>query len=296
MGFFFKKKAARNTELSVMDCQKNKDWPGLAKAYHALGVAAMARGESNQAVLWLSRANTVFSADDAVFAAVGEALMDDCSQRLDTLEREPLLYNYMPNWIAERADTLPDAKTHVWGLLSMARLVKLCDRLSRLPGCEVLGKLDWAVDTTLDLLQRAPTQQEAEGLFVLCNELYAFGDSPAFWGMGSQIDLPNGAPFQVFDLNGMKVHLAVEAYVDGNLNTMRALSQNEAPPKPQTDLIGAALLPDYYARTCEGRLEEIPQIKAELARMQGDYEFVCSALTWEGISHRVKEYKELDIL
>ena len=31
-------------------------------------------------------------------------------------------------------------------------------------------------------------------------------------------------------------------------------------------------------------------------RIQSDYEFVCSDITWEAIEQRVKAYKELDAL
>ena len=75
-----------------------------------------------------------------------------------------------------------------------------------------------------------------------------------------------------------------------------AVGQGETPPEPETGIITGALLPDYYVRTGAGQLEEIPQIKAELARIWSDYEFVRSGPSWEAVAERVAGYKTLDIL
>lgn len=283
---------------SVEKCQKNHDWAGLAKCYYQSGVAAMEKGDLNQAQLLLARADTIYSSDNAVYDQVWEKLIDDCSERMGLLENEDMFYNNAPAQIDEMADSLEDSRVRIWGLLSLARLVKLGEKLSVLPGCESLGKLGWAVDTVLKTFQEAPTEEEFNGLQDLCDALYELGDSPDFWGTGSQIDVPDGAPFQIFDLNGMMgVHLEIEAYLNGHLGMMCALSDDEEPPAPETGIITGALLPDYYVRTDAGsRLEEIPQIRAELERIQSDYNFVCSDITWELIGQKVEAYKRLDIL
>ena len=181
--------------------------------------------------------------------------------------------------------------------MSLARLVSLGERLSVLPGCEVFGRLGWAVDTAFRSLQGPPSQEEFDELRDLCGALYELGDDPAFWGLGSEISIPGGAPFQVFDLNGLQgVHLEIDAFLDGILQMVCALSRDEEIPAPETGIITGALLPDYYVRTNAGRLEEVPQIKAELERIWSDYEFVSSDITWEMTGERIAEYKKLDVL
>lgn len=281
----------------LAECQKKQDWAGLAKAYYQMGVDAMEEGDLNSAQLWLHRADTIYSARDAVYKKVGEKLIDDCSERIGALEEEALLYNDIPARVEEKAEDMQDMQVRLWGLFSLARLVKLGERLAPLPGCEILGQLGWAVDTVLRTLRNPPTEEEFNGLQDLGGAFYELGDAPAFWGMGSEIPVPGSAPFQLFDLNGMMgVHLEIDAYLDGHLKMMSALAQGTEPPAPETGLITCALLPDYYVRTGADRPEEIPQIKAELARIWSDYEFVCSNITWEQIGQRVREYEELDIL
>ncbi len=285
-----------NKAGSIEECQKNQDWAALSKSYYQLGVSAMEAGDLNHAHLWLHRADTIYSADDDIYDAVGEKLMDDCSDRIGQLEEEALLYNDVPFSVEEMAESLGDAQIRVWGLLSLARLVKLGEKLSVLPGCEVLGNLGRAVDTVLKSFQEPPTEEEFNGLKDLCSVLYDLGDSPVFWGMGSAIDVPGSEPLQVFDLNGLLSILEIDAYLHGHLEFICALSQEEEPPAPETGIIAAALLPDYYVRTGAGNLAETPQIKAELERISSDYDFLCSEMTWDLIQQRVEEYKKLDIL
>lgn len=294
-GLFGKK--GESPEERLAECQQKRDWAGLARAYYQMGVAAMEQQEYNRAQLWLSRADTIYSADDKVYKKLGEKLMDDCSERIGALEEASLLYNNIPAQVEEMTADLGDSKVRVWGLLSLARLVKLGERLGSLPGCEALGKLGWAVDLVLKSFQEAPTEEEFYGLRDLCGALYELGDSPAFWGAGSQIEVPGGAPFQVFDLNGMMgVHLEIDAYLDGHLRMICALGQGEESPVPETGIIAGALLPDYHVRSGAEKPEEVPGIKAELARMWSDYHFVCSDFAWEQVGQKVRDYKELDVL
>jgi len=283
-------------EERLAESQKKRDWAGVARAYYDLGTAAMDAGDLNRAVLWLHRADTVYSADDKVYGKVGEALADDCSERIGKLEEAPLLYNDVPAQVEEKAEALGDAQLRAWGLLSAARLVRLGERLGALPGCGVLGSLGWAVDMVLRSFQSAPSQEEYQRLMDVCNKLYELGDSEAFYA-GGEIEVPGGAPFQVFDLNGMMgAHLELNGYLDNHLRLLSALSRQQEPPAAESGAVCCALLPDYYVRAGAGRPEDVPQLKAELERIWSDYEFVSSGPAWEQVSRRVEQYKQIDIL
>ncbi len=294
----FGKKEAKSPGDRLAGLQQKQDWAGLAKAYYEMGTAAMDQGDLNRAQLWLHRADTIYSAQDAIYEKVGNRIIDDCSERIGQLEEEEgLLYNAVPAEIEQKAEELSDPRIRVWGLMSIARLVKLGERLARLPGCQVLGELGWAVDMMFRSLQTPPSQEDYQRLMDVCNELYQLGDSEAFFG-GGQIDVPGGAPFQVFDLNGMMgVHLELNDYIDNHLRLLAALSQGvEELPAAGSEMVGCTLLPDYYVRTLGGRPEEAPQVQAELQRIWSDYDFVCAPLVWEQAGQRLARYKQLDIL
>ena len=162
-GLFEKKK---NPKEQMEQCLEKKDWDGLARAYYDLGVTAMDNGEPNKAVLWLSRADTVYSASDKVYKKTSKnrlfhkEIVTDCSDRIGALEDEDLLYNTIPAEMEEKMEELSDSQIRIWGLLSIARLVKLGERLGNLPGCEVLGRLGWASDTMLKSFRQPISQEE----------------------------------------------------------------------------------------------------------------------------------------
>ncbi len=294
--FGFGKKEAKTPEERLAELQKKRDWTGLAKAYYELGVEAMDKGDLNWAQLWLHRADTIYSADDDVYDEVGEKLTDDCSDRIGALEEEEdLLYNAVPAQIEEKAGGLEDPQVRVWGLLSAARLVKLGERLAKLPGCEVLGQLGWAVDMMFKSFQTPPAQEEYQRLMDVCNALYELNGKAVYYT--GEVEVPGGAPFQLFDLNGMMgTEQELNGYIDGHLRLIAALSQGaEELPIAESGAVGCALLPDYYVRTGSAKPEEAPRFKAELDRIWSDYDFVRSGLTWEAVGERLSKYKELDI-
>ena len=295
--FGFGKKEVKSPEERLADLQRKKDWAGVSRTYYELGVAAMDAGDLNKAQLWLHRADTIYSADDKIYDKVGEKLMDDCSDRIGRLEDEDgLFYNAIPAEIEARAEELSDPQVRVWGLLSIARLVRLGERLAMLPGCEVLGQLDWAVDLMFHSLQTLPSQEAYQRLMDMCNALYELNGKPVYYS--GEIEVPGGIPFQLFDLNGLfGVEQELNGYTDNHLRLLAALSQGaEELPEAESGIVGCALLPDYYVRASVNRLEDVPQIKAELQRIWSDYDFVRSGFTWEDAGRRIADYKQLDIL
>ena len=295
--FGFGKKEGKAPEERLAEFQRQKDWAGVSRTYYELGVAAMDAGSLNKAQLWLHRADTIYSADDNIYDRVGEKLMDDCSDRIGRLEEEDgLFYNAIPAEIETKAEELNDPQVRVWGLLSIARLVRLGERLGRLPGCEVLGQLDWAVDLMLHSLQTPPSQEAYQRLMDMCDALYELNGKKIYYT--GEIEVPGKAPFQLFDLNGLfGVEQELNGYTDNHLRLLAALSQGmEEQPQAESSIVACALLPDYYVRSGADRLEDVPQIKAELQRIWSDYEFVRSGVTWEGVEKRIADYKQLDIL
>ena len=296
---FGKKKIKEDNapEKRLAEFQRKKDWAGVSRTYYELGVAAMDAGNLHEAQLWLHRADTIYSADDNIYDKVGEKLMDDCSDRIGRLEdKDGLFYNDIPTEIEARAKELSDPQVRVWGLLSIARLVRLGEQLSRLPDCEVLGQLDWAVDLMFHSLQTLPSQEAYQRLMDMCNALYELNGKLVYYS--GEIEVPGRSPFQLFDLNGLfGVEQELNSYTDNHLRLLAALSQGaEELPQAESSIVACALLPDYYVRTGARDLNEVPQIKAELERIWSDYEFVRDLFTWEEVGKRIADYKRLDIL
>lgn len=285
---FFKKKSL-SPEERIAECQRKKDYVGLAKAYYELGKSAMEAGDQGRAMLWLSRADTVYSARDDVYDKVGEKITDDCGQRIGELEDTPLLNNEIEPPITEQVKTLGDAQVRIWSLLSLARLIPAANKLGALPGCGVLGKLDKCLALVLQSFQDPITPDEFDFIVNVCGELTEFSDSEHFFA-GGEIPCSAGAPLQVFDLNGLTMLLNIEAFFDGHLRTLAGQPIDDA-----GEMIACALIFDYWTRAVGGDIRNIPQVKAELDRIQSDYEFMRTGPTLSAVAQRIEEYKALDI-
>ena len=124
-----------------------------------------------------------------------------------------------------------------------------------------------------------------------CNAFYDLTDSELFYA-GGQIDVPGGAPFQMFDLNGMMgTYLELNGYLDNHLRWLTAQTGQE--PQAETGAVGCALLLDYYVRVGDLPLEQIPQVQAELDRIWDDYRFLQSGVIWSQVAQRMADYKKM---
>ena len=288
---------ARNMEefeQRLTKAQEREDLPALSKIYYDLGVHCMKNDDPNRAMMYLSRSDSIFSSRDDIFDQVKESVREDCSDRIGELEELPLLTNQIPEEIEQLAGQyLDDLRIRIWGLFTISRLVQVGSRLSVLEGCEVLGELGTAVDLMFRSFQEPISQEEYQFLFDVCNELYDLGDSESFTDMTRQVDVPNTAPIQAFDLNGLLTLTELNLYIDSHL---RLLSGGPKNSDAETGVIACALLPDYYLRSCKDDLSKLPQIQREIERIQSDLDFICSQFTWQDAAERIAAYKELDIL
>ena len=290
-GLFEKK----SPEERLLESLRKKNWDGLSRAYYDLGVAAMEQGDLSRAVLWLSRADTVYSASDKVYKKTSknrlfhDEIVTDCSDRIGELEDAPLLSNQIVEEIDDKRDELGDAQARVWSLLTLSRLAPMGDKLAQLPGCGVLGQLGKCVDLAVQSFQTPISQEEFDFLKTVCGELYALSDSQDFFA-GGEVPCAAGAPLQVFDLNGLTTLLGIEGLLDGQLRCLAG-----EPAADDGGLIPCALVPDYWTRTVGGDLRAIPQVKAELERIWADYDLVRSGPTWAAVAQRIQAYRSLDI-
>lgn len=102
---------ARNLEeleQRLAKAQESHDLAGLAKIYYDMGVHCMKGGDPNRAMMYLSRADSIFSSRDDVYEQVKESVREDCSDRIMQLEEEPLLTNQIPEQVQEQAEWLLD--------------------------------------------------------------------------------------------------------------------------------------------------------------------------------------------
>lgn len=289
-GFFHKKdKAPLPPAERLEDCRRRRDCAGLARACYDLGVEHMEKGELERAFLRLGQADTIYSARDEIYEAMGDGLTDDCSERIGRLEEAPLLLNEVISRVEKQAEELGEDGCWIWSLFTLARLGKLGKRLAALPGCEALGRLDEAAEIALHSFRGELPEEEFQRMDAIYERITELGDDESYFGMNGEIPGPCG-PFQVFDLEGTHTLTELSLYLEA------CNSRLDQKRTPETGLIPCALLTGYYCRAGGGDLRNIPQVRAELERIWGDYEFLHAGPSWDGIAARLAAYRELDLL
>ena len=271
--------------------QARNDWPALARTNYALGTQCMDQGDPSRAMLYLGRADTLFSARDAIYTQADEDLMGHCSDRIEQLEQAPTLSNEVLDLVVEKALELQDRQVRQWGLLTLARFVTLGARLSVLPECGPLASMGKVVDLVARSLYEPLSTEDMRSLHAFCDLAYTLSGSESFTDLRSQVEVPGGANLQFFDLNGLLTLTEMNLFLDSHLTL---LVEGEGPAEP--NFIPCALLPDYHPRTTEGDIRPLPKVRAELKRIWSDCGFVAANPTRMELKARVEAYQRLDIL
>ena len=157
----------------------------------------------------------------------------------------------------------------------------------------MLGQLETAVRLMLQSFSAPISGQEFQFLESVRDALYDLSDLESFWDCG-EIEVPGKAPFQAFDLNGMLAVLEMHTYIDSHLACL--LGEEVGAPGPQPDIVPCALLPDYYLRTLEGDISQVPAVQAELERIRSDFAFIQKFPELSDVEARINGYLQLDIL
>ena len=281
----------------ILNLEKNKDWVNLAKAYYNLGVEAQENNDFYKAYMWFMRATNIYSENDDIYKAFGEELANKCSEYVSELYNNNLFYEKIYQGDIERkSEQLSNVKLQVMGMFSIARLVKLFNELSKFPNCEVLGKIDNALDIVLETtFAGRSTHKLYEELVSLGPKLYELVCSPDYWLTSNSIEVKNGKPFQIYDLNSGVIP-EVFAYFDEHTKFLVAKSNGTEPDRGVDDILSTTILIDYFVRTSDTTdIHNIPAIKAELERINSDFKFLEGELEIGAIYRRLKAYKNIDI-
>lgn len=264
-----------------------------AEGCYRKGKEYLRKGDLERARLYLERASTLYSCFDQVFDEC-EVLMEDCDEQIGALEEEDLLYNELLEKVQERSEELDNAQNYIWGLLSLCRLQTIFDRLSGCPGCEILGELRRVLDLFDQGLEQELSVEEREYLNDFITRFYDFGDSEAFADLSNQVSTEDGKALQVFDLNGNTTFTCIHLFLDKCIYAF--CGGWEAAEDAEVDLIPCTLIEDYYLRTSEENLREIPKIQEEIGRIWSDYEFLETEPDAPAIRERMEGYRTLNLL
>lgn len=291
-----KKKGLEDLMQQAEALEQKGDLIKLSKVYYQIGICYQENRDLERARLYLERACTLYSNFDEVCDAC-ESFMDDCDERLGALEEEPLLHNELLEQVQEKADEFSNEEKYYWGLLSLARFERIFKQLSDAPECEILDEIERVFDLLVRSMSEDMGEEDREYLDDFMSRFYEFGDSGAFVDVSNQVTLADGSTLQLFDLNGNDTLTCLHLFLD---KCFSALSEGadwvEVGDEAEVDFIPCTLLLDYYLRNQEGSIRDNPKIRAEIARIWSDAEFIDTEPEREEILERLNTYRKLDIL
>jgi len=305
MGLFDRfKKGAAFGDADLEALQSKGDWPGLARAYFARGKDCLAKGDRDRAKLWLGRSQAISESDDAIYEAVGDKQIDQCSELLGQLEEETYS-DGVARRVEEKYAALTGSQKRLWGLLTLCRLERVLAAAGSVPGCVPLRDTGRVIDALLDHYYGEAGEEAWELLEGYNDFISGWGDMPAYLDARSTFFV-SGEEFQLLDFQGeilpVELGLYLDVVVSGELSpeetegldspeVLNALDLND-----QSGLVRCGLLTDHYLRTRQGSIGDIPQVRAEEERIWDDLEFLLQDPDEGAVRERVEEYRRLNIL
>lgn len=268
--------------------QNSRDYVKTARLYYQIGEKYFKEGNQEKAWLYLTRFDALASSRDEIYEKMPEKMMDQASEWIDELDESDMYISALTRWAEEQAEELLGIQKVKWNLLSMARFVKLFEKLSVIPGFELLKDYGKVVEILAEVLYRPMTEEEYGFVLEFVKDFYPFTDSPELADVNNRVTLPDGTDFEGYDLIADTL-LNLYTLLDDLTQTAECRIANA---EVATDFVTNSLMPGYYIRTHEEPLQQIPAVQAEVKRIQDDYEFVAEA-GQEEFMERMHQYMEL---
>lgn len=287
-----KEKGIEELAADLTVAQKSKNFVKIAKLYYELGAGYYRQGNKEKAWLYLNRFDTLSGSQDDICKKIPEAMMDQASDWIEELEESDLYLNELMNWAEEEAEQLDVIQKAKWNLLTLARFEKLFLQLSRLPGFDLLSQYGRVVEILAKAVYEPVEQEEYEIVLQFVQDFYPFTDSAALADVSNRIPIAGGADFEAYDLQGSCTLLNMYTLLD---DILQYVEQRRNMGEIETDLLSNVLLADYYIRTHEESLREIPAVGAEVKRIQADLEFVKGNPVRSEFMERMRQHRAIMI-
>lgn len=287
-----KEKGIEELAADLTVAQKSKNFVKIAKLYYELGAGYYRQGNKEKAWLYLNRFDTLSGSRDDICKKIPEAMMDQASDWIEELEESDLYLNELMNWAEEEAEQLDVIQKAKWNLLTLARYEKLFLQLSRLPGFDLLSRYGRVVEILAKAVYEPVEQEEYEIVLQFVQDFYPFTDSAALADVSNRIPIAGGADFEAYDLQGSCTLLNMYTLLD---DILQYVEQRRNMGEIETDLLSNVLLADYYIRTHEESLREIPAVGAEVKRIQADLEFVKGNPVRSEFMERMRQHRAIMI-
>lgn len=277
---------------SLKQAQARKNYVETARLYFQIGETYLKQGNQEKAWLYIEKFDALSGSQDEIYEKIPEKMMDQASEWIDEFEGSGMYVYELRDWAEGQSEELLGIQKVKWNLLTMARFVKLFDKLSAFPGFELLADYGKVAEILAQALYHPITEEEYHLVLEFVKDFYPFTDSEELADVSNRISLEGGLDFEGYDLIASDTLLNLYTLLDDLLQTAELRIENA---EVNTDFVTNSIMAGYYVRTHEEPLQEIPAVQAEVERIRSDYEFVADS-DQESFLQRFHEYKEIMIL
>lgn len=287
-----KEKSLEELFPELKEAQRKKDFVAVCKLYYQIGEVYFKQGNGEKALLYLSRFDSLSGSKDEIYKKINSKMVDQASVWIEKLEEESMYTHEIRDRVDIMGEALNGQQRIQWNLLTMARLQTLFLRLSALKGFSILAGYEKVVELLHQSLYRSLEKEEILFLEKFLKDFYPFTDSEDLSDTTKKLTIESGADFEAYDLTGELTLLNLYTFIDDMLQIVEGNTEAE---DINTDFVTNGMLVDYYIRTREQKLRNVPELKEETQRIFADCEFVKTNPNQMQMQQRMDVYKKLSL-
>ncbi|MDE5825304.1 MAG: hypothetical protein K2H91_11580 [Lachnospiraceae bacterium] len=217
---------------------------------------------------------------------------EQAMQWIDELEAKQMPYEkIIQEQVVETSEELNDLQKIKWMLLTMSRFCAIFQRISVLSDFEGFEKLtkmvDYFSEGVYGKLDEKDVDEIEDAIDEYADTIENVFDSIAMSDYTQKITLSNQPDFVPADLESSDIGTyyfdmafsALQTFIfdtQGQLRENAVYSAAELDDSVEMEFLACGILADYYYRTSELELKDIPKIQEETACIFSDYDFVKS--------------------
>lgn len=288
--------------------QVQNDYEQVANYYIKLGKAYKQDGKLSKAIYYLKRFDNLVGGDDDLYEKF-DRQDSQAMQWIEEMETQQEPYEKtIQSQVVEKSDELNDLQKIQWVLLTMSRFCSLFERISALEEFAGFAKLSEMVDLfcgglygKLDAKDTDNIQDAMDAYSELLEDIF---DSAIMCDYTQTVKIPDQPDFVPADLESGDVgtyyfgmaFTAMQSFLfdaEGQLSECAVSSTAKRKEPVEMEFIACGILADYYYRTSDTDLKDVPNIQEETARIFSDHDFVKSAPDYEAFQEQINGYKTI---
>ncbi|MBQ3513941.1 MAG: hypothetical protein IJA32_09115 [Lachnospiraceae bacterium] len=271
--------------------QKEGNLSKIAKQYFKVGKTYKKMKNAEKAIYYLERFDNLVGGDDELYDKFTKKDDKAMDWVIDLQIEHPPITKHIRKEVEEKAATLSIIQKAQWNLLTLARCTVLFHKFSKLSVFRVFAQYQTVLHMLMKGIYGHQEEVNMDLLFSFCDELEDIFDSINSVDNRNKVNITGGADFVVTDLESDEgtYHLTMV------LDDLRMIACGENVDELNGNFVPNALFSDYYIRTQDQSLENVPWIQKEQERIWADFNFIKSCPQEQAFADQMAEYMKFSM-